>query len=72
MVYHGSGNDMADDEMRPEYDLRKLKGHVRGKYVERYESLMAQTDLVGLRNSSEMQHILMNAMGDKDVQKKSE
>jgi hypothetical protein len=27
---------IEDDEMRPEYDLSKLKGRVRGKYVERY------------------------------------
>ena len=26
-----------DDELRPEYDLSKLKGRVRGKYVERYK-----------------------------------
>jgi hypothetical protein len=25
-----------DDDLRPEYDFRKLEGHVRGKYVERY------------------------------------
>lgn len=25
-----------EDEMRPEYDLSKLKGKVRGKYVDRY------------------------------------
>lgn len=25
------------DELRPEYDLSKLKGKVRGKYVERYK-----------------------------------
>lgn len=25
-----------EDEMRPEYDFSKLKGAVRGKYVERY------------------------------------
>ena len=25
-----------EDEMRPEYDLSKLTGRVRGKYVERY------------------------------------
>ena len=24
------------DDLRPEYDFSKLKGHVRGKYVERY------------------------------------
>ena len=28
----------GNDEMRPEYDLSKLKGRVRGKYVERYQS----------------------------------
>lgn len=25
-----------EDEMRPEYDLSKLKGRVRGKYAERF------------------------------------
>lgn len=29
-------NEM-DDELRPEYDLSKLKGGVRGKYVQRYK-----------------------------------
>lgn len=29
-------NDDLDDDMRPEYDLSKLKNQVRGKYVERY------------------------------------
>ena len=29
-------NKIEDDEMRPEYDLSKLKGKVRGKYVDRY------------------------------------
>ena len=34
----------SDDELRPEYDLRKLlKGGVRGKYAERYR---AGTNLV--------------------------
>ena len=28
-------NEM-DDELRPEYDLSKLKGGVRGKYASRY------------------------------------
>jgi len=27
--------DLNEDELRPEYDLSKLKGRVRGKYVER-------------------------------------
>jgi hypothetical protein len=31
------------DELRPEYDLRNLKGGVRGKY---YERAMAGTNLV--------------------------
>ncbi|MFN2408124.1 MAG: hypothetical protein ABR594_18930 [Pyrinomonadaceae bacterium] len=25
-----------EDDLRPEYDFRKLEGHERGKYVERY------------------------------------
>ena len=29
--------DQLDDELRPEYDLSKLKRRVRGKYVERYK-----------------------------------
>lgn len=36
-----------EDEMRPEYDLSKLKGRVRGKYVERYQ---AGTNLVLLES----------------------
>lgn len=28
--------DDLNDELRPEYDLSKLKNQVRGKYVERY------------------------------------
>lgn len=35
------------DEMRPEYDLSKLKGRTRGKYVERYQ---AGTNLVLLES----------------------
>jgi hypothetical protein len=26
-----------DDELRPEYDLSKLKGGIRGKYAKRYQ-----------------------------------
>lgn len=29
--------DEMGDELRPEYDLSKLKGKVRGKYAERYK-----------------------------------
>ena len=35
------------DDMRPEYDLSQLKGKVRGKYVERYNS---GTNLVKLES----------------------
>jgi len=28
--------EMEADELRPEYDLSRLKGRTRGKYVERY------------------------------------
>jgi hypothetical protein len=37
--------EIAEDELRPEYDLAQLKGRVRGKYVERYR---AGTNLVRL------------------------
>jgi len=33
---------------------------------------LSPANLIGLPHSFEMQNILMNAMGDKDVQKKSE
>ena len=33
---------------------------------------LSPASLIGLPNSFEMQHILMNALGDKDVQKKNE
>ena len=31
-------NHVLDDEMLPEYDFSKMKGGVRGKYVERYRT----------------------------------
>lgn len=37
------GVEVEPDEMRPEYDLSKLTGRTRGKYVERYR---AGTNLV--------------------------
>jgi hypothetical protein len=40
-------NKQSEDEMRPEYDLSKLTGRVRGKYVERYR---AGTNLVLLES----------------------
>jgi hypothetical protein len=30
-------NTEEEDELRPEYDLSKLKGGVRGKYAQRYK-----------------------------------
>jgi len=38
-------NKLSKDEMRPEYDLSKLKGKTRGKYTERYQ---AGTNLIRL------------------------
>jgi hypothetical protein len=31
-------NHELEDELRPEYDFSKMKGGVRGKYVERYRT----------------------------------
>jgi hypothetical protein len=31
-------DDETDDELRPEYDLSKLRGGVRGKYFKRYQA----------------------------------
>jgi hypothetical protein len=31
-------NPDLEDELRPEYDFSKMKGGVRGKYVERYRT----------------------------------
>jgi len=28
--------EREEDDLRPEYDFSKLKGHVRGKYAKRY------------------------------------
>ena len=30
------GKNKSDDELRPEYDLKKLKGGVRGKHYNRF------------------------------------
>jgi len=40
-------NKDKDDEMRPEYDLSRLTGKVRGKYAERYQ---AGTNLILLES----------------------
>ncbi len=31
-------NQELEDELRPEYDFSKMKGGVRGKYVDRYRT----------------------------------
>lgn len=31
-------NHELEDDLRPEYDFSKMKGGVRGKYVERYQA----------------------------------
>jgi len=31
-------NQELEDELRPEYDFSKMKGGVRGKYIERYKA----------------------------------
>ena len=31
-------NQELEDELRPEYNFSKMKGGVRGKYVERYRA----------------------------------
>jgi len=31
-------NQELEDELRPEYDFSKIKGGVRGKYIERYKA----------------------------------
>jgi hypothetical protein len=36
---------LADDELRPEYDLSQLRGGVRGKYLERYRSRLPMVRL---------------------------
>ena len=49
--------DELDDEMRPEYDLTKLKGKVRGKYTERYKQgtnvILLEPDVAAFFHTSE-------------------
>ena len=49
--------DEMDDELRPEYDLSKLKGRDRGKYVERFEQgtnlVLLEPDVAEFFNNSE-------------------
>jgi hypothetical protein len=44
--------EIEEDELRPEYDLSKLKGRVRGKYLERYRAgtnlILLEPDVVAV------------------------
>lgn len=44
--------EVADDDMREEYDLSKLTGKVRGKYVNRYRvgtnQMTSALDIAGI------------------------
>ena len=33
-------SSQEEDDLRSEYDFSELKGHVRGKYVERYRNVL--------------------------------
>lgn len=62
--------DELDDELRPEYDLTKLRGKVRGKYTERYKQ---ETNIVVLEpdvaaffhNSEEVNQALRKLIPEK-------
>jgi hypothetical protein len=49
--------DSNKDELRPEYDLSKLKGKVRGKYSERYKQgtnvILLEPDVASVFPNSE-------------------
>jgi len=62
--------DELNDELRPEYDLSKLKNKVRGKYAERFEQ---ETNIVLLEpdvaeffhNSKEVNEALRKLIPEK-------
>ena len=56
--------------MRPEYDLTKLKGRVRGKYTERYEQgtsiVLLEPDVAAFfHNSEEVNEALRKLIPEK-------
>lgn len=63
-------NDELDDELRPEYDLTKLKGTIRGKYVERYNQgtnvILLEPDVAEVfHNSEEVNEALRTLISEK-------
>ena len=62
--------DELDDELRPEYDLTKLKGKVRGKYAERYKQgtnvVLLEPDVAAFfHNSEEVNEALRKLIPEK-------
>ena len=62
--------DELDDELRPEYDLTKLKGKARGKYVERYKQgtnvVLLEPDVAAFfHNSEEVNEALRKLIPEK-------
>ena len=62
--------DESDDELRPEYDLTKLKGKVRGKYAERYKQgtnvVLLEPDVAAFfHNSEEVNEALRKLIPEK-------
>ena len=62
--------DELDDELRPEYDLTKLKNRVRGKYAERYKQgtnvVLLEPDVAAyFHNSEEVNEALRKLIPEK-------
>ena len=62
--------DEIKDELRSEYDLSKLKGRVRGKYVERFEQgtnlVLLEPDVAEFfHNSEEVNEALRKLIAEK-------
>ena len=62
--------DEHDDELRPEYDLTKLKGRVRGKYAEQYKQetnvVLLEPDVAKFfHNSEEVNEALRKLIPEK-------
>ena len=62
--------DESDDELRPEYDLTKLKNRVRGKYAERYKQgtnvVLLEPDVAAyFHNSEEVNEALRKLIPEK-------
>jgi len=62
--------DESEDELRPEYDLTKLKNRVRGKYAERYKQgtnvVLLEPDVAAyFHNSEEVNEALRKLIPEK-------